>query len=493
MARPVGDPTELALLVAAAKAGLERGRLEEQMPRVDEIPFSSERKRMTTLHHVAGELRALVKGAPELVVERCTRWRDEADVKLMGDDERRRVLGAARELAASGLRVLAAACRGDASRANAEQDLTLLGLFGIIDPPRAEAAAAVETCRRAGIKPVMITGDHPSTAAAVARDLGLCTEGRVLCGEELERWGDERLARDVEEIEVFARVSPEHKLRVVRALQERGHVVAMTGDGVNDAPALKQADIGVAMGRTGTDVSREAAAMTLLDDDFATIVAAVREGRGVFANICKVLGYLLSSNLGEITLMAVAAVAGLPLPLTAAQILYVNLATDGLPALALAADPHDPDLMQRRPRSRALGVISRPFATLIAAGGLWSAAANLMIFAAALAAGRTAGEARTLTFVSLVLIQLVKAYHFRSDRHSVLRSPLANRWLDLAVLWELMLLCAVVHVPFLQRALGTQPLGALEWVVVATAALSVSPVLESVKCLARRGRLGPLD
>jgi Ca2+-transporting ATPase len=304
---------------------------------------------------------------------------------------------------------------------------------------------------------------------------------------------DEEVAKQIDDIGVIARVAPEDKVHLVDILKKKGHVVAMTGDGVNDAPALKRADIGIAMGLSGTDVSREAAAMTLLDDDFASIVAAVEEGRGIFANIRKVLGYLLSSNLGEIVLMAAAALVGLPLPLSAAQILYVNLATDGLPALALGADPHDDDLMRRRPRGPGRGILTRALLALIAAGGLWSAAINLAVFAGALASGREASEARTLTFVSLILIQLVKAYHFRSDRDSVLRSPLANRWLDLAVLWEVGLLCAVVHVPFLQRALGTHPLELSEWLLVAGAALTVSPVLEAVKWLVRRGWLGPLD
>jgi Ca2+-transporting ATPase len=491
--RIAGDPTEVALVVVAAKAGLARDELEKSLPRVDEIPFSSETRRMATLHCAPAGLLALVKGAPEVVLERCAQWRVEQGVAPFDAEARERALAAAQDLAASGLRVIAAASREHASREQVEQGLTLLGLFAMLDPPRPEAAAAVETCRRAGIKPVMITGDHPLTAGAVGRELGLCDGGRVVRGEELETWSDQRLAREVEDIDVYARVSPEHKLRVVKALQSRGHVVAMTGDGVNDAPALKRADIGIAMGLSGTDVSREAAAMTLLDDDFASIVAAVEEGRGIFSNIRKYLGYLLSSNLGEVALMVVAALAGLPLPLSAAQILYVNLATDGLPALALAADPHGEDLMRRRPRDPARGILARPVLALIAAGGLWSAAVNLAVFAGALLSGRDAAEARTLTFVSLILIQLVKAYHFRSDRHSVLRSPLANRWLDLAVTWELLLLCAVVHVPFLQRALGTHPLGLGEWAFVAGAALTVSPVLEAVKWLVRRGRLGPLD
>ncbi len=266
-----------------------------------------------------------------------------------------------------------------------------------------------KTCEQAGIKAVMITGDHPLTAQAVARELGLLKAGRVVTGAELEAMSEAEFEREVENIEVYARVSPAHKLRVVTALQKNGHIVAMTGDGVNDAPALKKADIGVAMGITGTDVTKEAAAMTLTDDNFASIVAAVEEGRGIFGNIKKYLMYLLSSNIGEIGLMAGAALLGLPLPLTAVQILYVNLATDGLPALALAVDPPEPDLMRRKPRNHRTGIFTRPVVTLMTVGGLWSTLVNLCLFGWALSSGRSAAEAMTMTFVSLVLIQFLQS------------------------------------------------------------------------------------
>ena len=298
------------------------------------------------------------------------------------------------------------------------------------------------------------------------------------------------LGRRVAAIEVYARVSPEHKLRVVRAWQQNGHIVAMTGDGVNDAPALKQADVGIAMGITGTEVSREAADMTLTDDNFASIVAAVEEGRAIFGNVKKYLMYLLSSNIGEIGLMVDATLAGLPLPLSAVQILYVNLATDGLPALALAVDPAEPDAMRGPPRDPRAGIFTRPVVFLMLAGGLWSMLVNLGLFGWALASGRAPEQAMTLCFVSLVLIELVKAYNFRSERLSVFRRPFANRWLNLAVLWELLLLYLIVHVPFLQQALGTYRLSAEEWAIVTVTALSVAPMLELAKWLVRAGALG---
>ena len=284
-------------------------------------------------------------------------------------------------MASEALRVLAVAYKPEATAENAEREMTFLGLIGMIDPPRPEAKAAIATCRQAGIKPVMITGDHPVTALAIARELGLLKSGRVVTGAELEAMNDDAFDREVEDIEVYARVSPAHKLRVVTALQQKGHLVAMTGDGVNDAPALKKADIGIAMGITGTDVTKEAAAMMLTDDNFASIVAAVEEGRGVFGNIKKYLMYLLSSNIGEIGLMTGASLLGLPLPLSAVQILYVNLATDGLPALALAVDPPENDLMRRPPRNPKTGIFTRPVVTLMILGGLWSTLVNLGLFA----------------------------------------------------------------------------------------------------------------
>jgi Ca2+-transporting ATPase len=334
----------------------------------------------------------------------------------------------------------------------------------------------------------MITGDHPLTAQAVARELGLFKAGRTVTGAELEDMSDEELERDIEEIEVYSRVSPAHKLRVVTALQEHGHIAAMTGDGVNDAPALKKADIGVAMGITGTDVSKEAAAMTLTDDNFASIVAAVEEGRGIFENIKKYLMYLLSANIGEIGLIAGATLAGLPLPLTAVQILYVNLATDGLPALALSVDPPDDDLMERAPRDARTGVFTRRVVTLMVVGGLWSTMANLGLFTWALQSGRSVTQAMTMTFVSLVLIEFLKAFNFRSDHRSILRRPFANKWLNLAILWEMALLIFIVSFPPLHEAFGIDPLSRADWLIAMGPALTISPVLDLTKWfLARRG------
>jgi Ca2+-transporting ATPase len=490
--RVKGDPTEGALVVASAKAGLRKADLDLRFPRINEIPFTSETKRMTTLHTEPEAVVAYSKGAPEIIVASCNRQLTAAGETALEVDGREAILATARQMASEALRVLAMATKPGASLENAEQGMTFLGLVGMIDPPRAEAKAAIQTCEQAGIKAVMITGDHPLTAQAVARELGLLKTGRVVIGTELEAMSEAEFEREVESIEVYARVSPAHKLRVVTALQKNGHIVAMTGDGVNDAPALKKADIGVAMGITGTDVSKEAAAMMLTDDNFASIVAAVEEGRGVFGNIKKYLMYMLSSNIGEILLVASASLVGLPLPLSAVQILYVNLATDGLPALALALDPPEPDLMRRKPRNPRTGIFTRPVVTLMIAGGLWSGAVNLGVFAWALNSGRSIEEAMTMTFVSLVLIQFFKAYNFRSDRHSVLNQPFANKWLNLAIVWELVLLSLIVYLPFLHEPFGTFSLPLIDWAIVITLAFTVSPVLEVAKWMVRRGWFGEL-
>jgi P-type Ca2+ transporter type 2C len=481
-----GDPTEGALVVAAAKAGLNKLELDAQFSRISEIPFTAETKRMTTLHQAPGGIVAYAKGAPEVIVQSCVSQLTEAGVVPLDEARRAEVLERARQMAGEALRVLAVAYKPLATAADAEKDMTLLGLAGMIDPPRPEAKAAVRKCEEAGIKVVMITGDHPLTAKAVAEELGITKGGRVVNGSELEAMDQAQLEREVESIEVCARVSPAHKLRVVTALQNRGQVVAMTGDGVNDAPALKKADIGIAMGITGTDVSKEASAMTLTDDNFASIVAAVEEGRGIFSNIKKYLMYLLSSNIGEIGLMAGATLAGLPLPLSAVQILYVNLATDGLPALALAVDPPERGLMQRLPRDPRTGIFTRPVVLLMLAGGVWSAIVNLGIFVWALQSGRPVAEAMTMTFVSLVLIQFFKAYNFRSDRYSVLRQPFANKWLNLAIFWELILLGLILYVPLLEMTFGTVALPWWDWLIIIAAAFTVSPVLELTKWIERR-------
>jgi Ca2+-transporting ATPase len=324
----------------------------------------------------------------------------------------------------------------------------------------------------------------------VARELGLLADGGTATGAQLDSMSDVELEDQAGQISVFARVSPAHKLRIVAALQRRGHFVAMTGDGINDAPALKKANIGIAMGITGTDVTREAADMTLMDDNFASIVAAVEEGRGVFENIKKYLTFLLSANLGEILLLAGASLLGWPLPLSAVQILYVNLATDGLPALALAVDPPEEDLMCRPPRDPRSGIFSRPVLALMIAGGFWSALVNLCLFRWALLSGRGLDQAMTMVLAALVLIEFFKAYNYRSTERSGFSRPFANRWLNLAVAWELLLLVAIVNVSFLQQLLGTVRLSLPDWLLIALLALTIFPLLDGVKYCGRRGWFG---
>ncbi len=485
-----GDPTEGALIVAAAKIGLKKAELEQRFARIDEIPFTSETKRMTTLHRIDDtHTVAYAKGAAEIILASCAqRMTGQGDVAL-DDEQRSIILEQAHELADQALRVLAVAQKSDVTIAGAECGMTFLGLVGMIDPPRSESQAAVAMCEQAGIKVVMITGDHPSTARAVAREIGILKTGRLVTGGELEAVDDRDLQHLVGETDVYARVSPQHKLRVVEALQKNGHVVAMTGDGVNDAPALKRADIGIAMGISGTDVSREAAAMILTDDNFASIVAAVEEGRGIFNNIRKYLMYLLAANIGEIGLVGSAALLGLPMPLSAVQILYVNLATDGLPALALALDPNESDLMHRKPRDPLAGIFTRPVVTLMLAGGLWSMLVNLGLFFWAMQQPEhTQPMAMTIVFAALVLTEFFKAYTYRSYDRSIFSRTFSNKWLNMAILWEFGLLLALIYVPLLQQLFGTLPLDAFDWLVIVGAAFSIVPVLEGVKWWSVRRR-----
>ena len=487
-----GDATEGALVVAATKAALNPADLNQQEPRIAEIPFTSERRRMTTLHTTAAGVVAYSKGAAEEVLASCTsRLQFGEDVPLT-ESGREGIRAVEQRMAGEGLRVLAVARNSCTSVQDAESRMTLLGLVAMMDPPRPEARDAVRVCEAAGIRPVMITGDHPLTASTVASELGMLKNWRVVSGRDLEAMSDEDLKRQVADIAVYARVSPADKMRVVTAWQSRGEIVAMTGDGVNDAPALKKADVGIAMGIAGTDVSKEAAGMTLLDDNFATIVAAVEEGRIVFGNIKKYLMYLLSCNVGEIVLLAGSVIAGFPLPLSAVQILYVNLATDGLPALALAVDPPENDLMLRRPRDPRVGIFTRPVVITLITAGLWSALVNMTLFTWLLRSGRPLAEVMSMTFVTLVLIQFFNAYNCRSDRLSIFRQPFANRWLNMAVAWELVLLVAILYVPFFQRAFGTLSMTPADWLLTTALAFSIVPVLEAVKWMARRGWFGEL-
>lgn len=490
-----GDPTEGALLVAAAKAGFNQEDFNTEHPRIDEVPFSSERKRMTTLHESPGGTIAYSKGAPEEIVGECTRIYSNRNEQNFPQDEKDKILEEGQTMAAEGLRVLGLAYKDlspDESSDTAEQDMVFLGLVGMIDPPRPEVMQAVQVCDQAKINSVMITGDHKLTAMSVARQLGLLDEhAMTLTGKELDETGDEEFNKQVEHVRVYSRVSPAHKMRVVEALQNKGHVVAMTGDGVNDAPALKRADIGVAMGITGTDVSKEAGEMVLTDDNFASIVAAVEEGRRIFDNIRKFLMYLLSCNIGEVLLMLLAFIVATligkhAIPLVALQILWVNLVTDGLPALALAVDPPAPDVMQRPPRRTKTGIFSRPVTTFIGGVGLWTALATLAVFLWALQSGRTVTEAQCLTFVTLVMIELFNCFNCRSERLSLFRiGALGNRWLLAAVASSFLLTLPLLYAPFLQGPFRTFALGPSDWGIVLLGGASVIVAAELGKLVAR--------
>jgi P-type Ca2+ transporter type 2C len=518
----LGDPTEGALLAAARKAGLRAEALERRFRRVGEVPFSSERKLMSTVHRDAARedrFTVFTKGAPDVLLARCTHELVGETPRPLEAERRAELLRLNEELAGQALRTLGVAIRRvpdeDAAALDAateqavEHDLVFAGLIGMIDPPRAEAAAAVERARSAGIRPMMITGDHPRTAAVIARELGIAEDGRVATGAELEQLAEEPLADLVSGVSVYARVAPEHKLRIVRALQRRGAVVAMTGDGVNDAPALKTADIGVAMGITGTDVSKEAADIVLADDDFATIVAAVEEGRAIFANIRKFLRYLLSSNIGEVLTMffgvLLAHRIGLPkpeggvvLPLLATQILWVNLVTDGAPALALGVDPADEGLMRRAPRAPGEGVVTARMWRGIVLVGVAMAASVLFVLDASLPGGMIPGSgtlpyAQTMAFTTLVVAQLFNAFNARSDARSAFADLFANRWLWGALALSLALHPLVLYVPAFQRAFGTVALGPGDWLRCLAAASTVLWVREASKLVGRvrRARRSP--
>jgi len=468
----VGDTTEGALVVLATKAGLSPEHLGCEHPRVREVPFSPERRRMTTIHRRGGRLVAYHKGAPDTLLPLCSHRQVVEQVMHLSPEERDKILAANEEMASLGLRVLALAYRPLErllTEEEVEGEMLFLGLVALQDPPRPEVREAVALCRQAGIVPVMITGDHAATALAIARDLEMVgLEGTVLTGGELTRMGDEELRRAVNQVRVYARISPEQKVRIVEALRDVGHIVAVTGDGVNDAPALKRADIGVAMGITGTDVAKEAADMVITDDNFASIVAAVEEGRKIFDNIRNFVVYLLGANIGEILVVFVGVVSGLPLPLLPMQILWVNLVTDSLPALALSMEPGDPDAMRRPPRPPHEAVVSRPMASLLAVRGLVVALATLAAFILSLEVFDASDDgARSVAFATLVVAELLKAYGSRSLYRTVVGlGVLGNRHLVGGTLISFGLLLAVLYLPPLQEAFHTEVLGLREWLAV---------------------------
>jgi Ca2+-transporting ATPase len=509
-----GDPTEGALLVAARKCGLDSGELDDRLPRVGEIPFSSERKLMSTLHRDAereGHGIVFTKGAPDVLLARCSRELVGEERRTLTADRRQQILEINEALAGQALRTLGVAARwltGDALAdhfanpdGRVEQDLVFNGLIGIIDPPRPEAKEAVARARGAGIRPLMITGDHPRTAAVIAQELGISADGRAMTGADLDRLSAEAAPRAVSEISVYARVNPEHKLRIVDALRRTGAIVAMTGDGVNDAPALKKADIGIAMGITGTDVSKEAADMVLADDNFASIVAAVEEGRAIFNNIRKFLRYLLSSNIGEVMTMFFGVLlarrigldlgsGGVVLPLLATQILWINLLTDGPPALALGVDPADDGLMHQQPRPAGEGVVTARMWRGIVLIGVVMAVGTLYVFDASMPGGFVAGAgdlryAQTMAFTTLMLFQMFNVVNARSDEQSAFVHLFANPWLWGAIVGSIALQVLVIYVPFMQRAFGTVGLSGPDWAFSVAVSSSVLWIRELTKVATR--------
>jgi Ca2+-transporting ATPase len=488
--RATGEPTELALYLAAEQAGYLKSVLSDSSPRVAEIPFDSTRQRMTTLHRDGEGFVAYVKGAPELVLSDCDDVLFTSGPQPLDLDA---LMQAAEALAAEGYRVLAVAQRRLEAipevLEQTEQALTLLGLVALIDPPRPEAQAAVAECRTAGITPVMITGDHPGTACAIASRLGIMREGgEVLTGQELARLSDDEFDRRVEAVQVYARVSPEQKIRIVKALQAHGEFVAMTGDGVNDAPALKRAGIGIAMGDKGTDVAREAADMVLLDDNFATIVSAVREGRRIFDNIRKFIRYTMTSNSGEVWTLFLAPLLGLPVPLLPIHILWINLVTDGLPGLALAAEPAEPGNMQRPPRHPQESIFAHGMWQHILWVGLLIGA--LSIASQAWAYARGAEYWQTVVFTVLTLSQLFHSLAVRSERASLFRIGIGSNLPILgAVLLTIGLQLAVIYTPALNPIFKTQALPLFDLAACFAVSSLVLVAVEIEKFLVRRGWL----
>ncbi len=531
--RMIGDPTEGALIVAGAKAGANAKDLNQAFPRVQEVPFDSARKRMITIHAIrdpkpedlspfkddsqSGRYVIIVKGAPDVVLNLCTHYQTVDNRILPLDEEQRnRVLDANDAMTQDALRVLGMAYRvvpelpQEINADSLEEDLVFTGLVGMIDPARPEVPPALAVASKAGIRTIMITGDYPKTARAIAEEIGLLRKGhKVLTGPDLNEIDDDQLRQEVKVTDVFARVSPEHKMRIVDALRAEGEVVAMTGDGVNDAPAIKRANIGVAMGITGTDVAKESADMVLTDDNYASIVSAVEQGRIIYSNIRKFVFFLLSSNVAEITIIFLATLAGLPTPLTVIQLLWLNLLTDGAPALALAMEKGDPDIMDQPPRPASEPIINGPMRTGILLQTIAQTGATLSAFVlgllwhleSALPAGANplvyllqydwrgvdVQTAETMAFVTLSLCELFRAYTVRSERNSVFQIGLfSNKYMQYAVGISLVLLLAVVNIPFLQPIFNTHFLSGTEWLIVVGLATIPAIVEEITKFFLRR-------
>ncbi len=491
----VGDPTEGALLVAASKGGFEPARLEEAMPKIGAFPFSSDRKRMTVLRREGERALVLTKGAPEIVLARCTHIADGGATREISEADRAKALEANAIMANEALRVIACAERVferhesiPESQDEIESNLVFLGLFGLQDPPRAEAREAVRKCKRAGIRVVMITGDHPDTARAIARELEILRHGdQVMAGAELARISDDELAERVPRTAAYARVTAEDKLRIVRGWKKRGAVVAMTGDGVNDAPALKEAAIGIAMGITGTEVTKEAADVVIADDNFASIVAAVEEGRGIYDNIWKSLSYLVAGNVAELLVMLAAGVVGWPLPLLPAQLLWINLVTDGFPALALATDPIEPDVLRRPPRRPQSQIMDRGFFRFVMLRGILAASVALAGFAYEMQMRGDVDAARAFAFTVLVVEELLRSFSARSTTRTIWEvGLLTNIRLFFVVVVSFALQLVIVQTPVLEWVFDTRPLSVEQCLVAVGLGVIPLVVIQAIQLTVRR-------
>ena len=465
-----GDPTETALVKAFFKEVKELKGFVESSHRVFDIPFDSNRKMMSVIIKEGSKETCYMKGAPERILERCTHILENGTVKPLTAQKKKQVFSFIESMSSRALRCIASAYKEEnlVKNQNLEKDLIFLGVAGSIDPPRVEVLDAVLKCKLAGIKPIMITGDHKNTALAIAKSINICnSDDAAMTGDEIERISDEELEKKIENIRVFARVSPHHKLRIVRAFKKQNNIVAMTGDGVNDAPAIKEADIGIAMGISGTDVTKEAASMVLMDDNFNTIVSAVEEGRIIYDNIRKFIRYLLSCNLGEVLTMFLASIFYLPNPLTPIQILFVNLATDGLPAIALGIDPADKDIMRYKPREKGENIFARGLWSKILVRGCLIGICTLLAFMSARLYGASLTTCRTVALVTLVMSQLLHVFECRSERHSIFEIKLfTNPYLVVAVIISIIMVCSILYVPFLASVFNTVPLNIGQWGIV---------------------------
>lgn len=491
-----GDPTEVALTIAAMKAGMTGSHLNEYYHRVEELPFDSDRKCMSVVcKNSIGELFVFTKGAPDMIIDKCNRIMTSRGIVKIDNAAKRNIISSNDLMANSALRVMGLAYKKieaggyKVESKSIEKDLVFVGLMGMIDPPRKEAIVAVQKCKLAGIKPVMITGDHKLTATAIAKELNIYCDGdEVLTGTELDKMSEEQLAEVAESVSVYARVSPKHKLMIVRVLKSLGHIVAMTGDGVNDAPAVKEADIGVSMGVTGTDVTKEASSMVLLDDNFATLVAAVEEGRVIYNNIRKFIRYMLACNLGEVLTMFLGILLLLPIPLLPIQILWVNLATDGLPAIALGLDPPEKDIMTKSPRGANDNIFSHGLLKLILTRGIFIGLSTLGVFVSILYFLDNVELARTSAFMTLVITQLIHVFECKSETRNIFEIPLFNNMpLVFAVICSVIMVLSVVYIPMLQVVFKTVALGMSEWFIIISFSLIV-PVLSSMIGTTRSSR-----